>query len=57
MLTFIETKLFSRLVGECLTDEEYAALQWRRSEGALGRLRTRQERRSQGYLLRQNPPG
>ena len=28
MLTFIETKLFTRLVGEYLSDDEYAALQW-----------------------------
>jgi hypothetical protein len=28
VLTFIETKLFSRLVGEYLSDDEYAALQW-----------------------------
>ncbi len=27
MYSFIETKLFSRLVVECLTDEEYAKLQ------------------------------
>ncbi len=25
---FIETSIFSRLVGEYLTDDEYAALQW-----------------------------
>lgn len=25
---FIETRLFTRLLGEYLTDEEYAALQW-----------------------------
>jgi len=28
MLTFIETKLFTRLVGEYLSDDEYAVLQW-----------------------------
>ena len=28
MLSFIETKLFTRLVGEYLSDDEYAALQW-----------------------------
>ncbi|HTW74744.1 MAG TPA: hypothetical protein VMD56_07480 [Steroidobacteraceae bacterium] len=28
MLTFIETKLFTRLVGEYLSDDQYAALQW-----------------------------
>lgn len=27
MFTFIETKLFSRLLGDYLTDEEYASLQ------------------------------
>ncbi len=27
MLTFIETKLFTRLVGQYLSDEDYAALQ------------------------------
>jgi len=27
MLSFIETKLFTRLVGEYLNDDEYAALQ------------------------------
>lgn len=27
MLTFIETKLFTRLVGEYLSDDEYAAMQ------------------------------
>ena len=29
MLALLETKIFSRVVGENLTDEEYAALQWR----------------------------
>jgi hypothetical protein len=39
VLTFIETKLFSRLVGDYLTDEEYAALQWRlASDPAAGDL-------------------
>ena len=28
MYTFIETKLFTRLVDEYLSDEEYSALQW-----------------------------
>ncbi len=28
MFTFIETRLFSRLVNEYLSDDEYAALQW-----------------------------
>ena len=28
MLTFIEIKLFTRLVGEYLSDDEYADLQW-----------------------------
>lgn len=28
MLTFIETKLFTHLVDEYLSDDEYAALQW-----------------------------
>jgi hypothetical protein len=28
VLTFIETRLFSRLVNEYLSDDEYAALQW-----------------------------
>jgi hypothetical protein len=28
MLTFIETRLFTRLVNEYLSDDEYAALQW-----------------------------
>lgn len=28
MLTFIETRLFTRLVREWLGDDEYAALQW-----------------------------
>lgn len=28
MLTFIETKLFTRLIGGYLSDEEYASLQW-----------------------------
>ncbi len=28
MLTFIETKLFTRLVSEYLSDDDYAALQW-----------------------------
>ena len=27
MFTFVETKLFTRLVQECLTDDEYAAVQ------------------------------
>jgi|SRR6056297_4165053 len=27
MFTFVETKLFTRLVHECLTDDEYAAVQ------------------------------
>ena len=27
MISFIETRLFTRLVTECLTDEEYSALQ------------------------------
>jgi hypothetical protein len=28
MLTFIETRLFTRLINEYLSDDEYAALQW-----------------------------
>lgn len=28
MFTFIETRLLTRLVGEYLSDDEYAALQW-----------------------------
>ena len=28
MITFIETRIFTRLVGEYLSDDEYAALQW-----------------------------
>jgi hypothetical protein len=28
MILFIETRLFTRLVGEYLSDDEYAALQW-----------------------------
>jgi len=27
MISFVETKLFTRLVGQCLTDEEYSSLQ------------------------------
>jgi hypothetical protein len=28
MLSFVETRVFTRLVGEYLSDDEYAALQW-----------------------------
>jgi hypothetical protein len=28
VFTFVETRLFSRLVGDYLSDDEYAALQW-----------------------------
>ena len=28
MISFVETKVFTRLVGEYLSDDEYAALQW-----------------------------
>jgi len=38
MLTFIETKLFTRLIGEYLSDD-YAALQWTlASDPAAGKL-------------------
>lgn len=39
MLTFIETKLFTRLIGEYLSDDDYAALQWTlASDPAVGKL-------------------
>ena len=28
MISFVETKLFTRLVGDYLSDDEYGALQW-----------------------------
>jgi hypothetical protein len=67
MFSFIETKLFTKLVLDSLTDEEYRALQealmrarsragvsrvWRDSKATLGGSGPRQARRISNHLLR-----
>jgi len=69
MFSFVESKLFTRLVGDYLTDDEYAELQVTLAEapergaivpgsGGVRKLRWAQpgrgKRRNQGDLLRQD---
>jgi len=63
MFSFIETRLFSRLVQDYLSDEDYCKLQgelqnrlsskwhWRRQEASMGSIRTRETCRVSRHLL------